>query len=129
MRAIALVAGSVVIVIGAIGLVAPDLLLAVGRYAATTAGLLTVGAVRIALGLLLIGVSRASRFPRTLRGFGAVLIVAGVITPLFGVARTNEWLDWVAAHGTRIVRVVALAIVALASLFLYALSTTPRPRP
>jgi uncharacterized protein YjeT (DUF2065 family) len=62
--------------------------------------------------------------PQTLRVIGSVIIIAGLLTPLFGVARSESMFNWLSAQGLAFVRVVALFAIALGALVVYAI--TPR---
>jgi hypothetical protein len=83
-----------------------------GRYAGTPAGLYAIAVLRVGIGLLLMFVARSSRAPNTLRVLGAVVLVAGLTTPLFGVNRVRAILEWEAMH---ISLLRAGAVVALAA--------------
>jgi len=99
MRLLGLVIGVVVILGGAISFAAPDVLLALGRSVTTSGGLYAMAALRIALGLVFVLAAPASRAPRTLRVLGVIVIIAGLTTPSFGVARARTVLDWWASAG------------------------------
>ena len=107
MRVLTLFVALFIMVVGLVGVFTPDSLITVGRYVVTPIGLYVIAAVRVGVGLLLILVARISRAPRTLRVFGAVVLVAGLATPLFGVERARAILDWEATQGTALVRVIA----------------------
>ena len=53
----------------------------------TPAGLYAIAVLRVAIGLLFVLAAPSSRAPRTLRVLGLIVIVAGLATPWFGVAR------------------------------------------
>jgi hypothetical protein len=122
MRSAALLVALFVIVVGIVGLVSPDSLMTVGRYVITPAGLYAIAALRVGIGLLLILVAPISRAPRTLRALGAVVVVAGLTTPLFGVDRSRAILEWEATQGTALLR--AGAVVALTAGALLAFAVT-----
>src|SRR5437762_7223518 len=107
MRLLGLFIGVLLIVGGAIGVAAPDALLSLGRWVATPGGLYAVAGLRIALGVIFVLAAPASRAPRTVRVIGVVAIVAGLTTPLFGVARTRAILDWWASGGPWAMRLAA----------------------
>ena len=116
--------GLMVAALGLIGFVAPSRLLDFGRSLITESGLLAVAAARVVFGLLLVFGARASRMPRTLRVIGGVIIIAGLLTPLFGVTRSQSMFDWFSAQGLAFVRVIALFAIALGAFLVYAI--TPR---
>src|SRR5258708_38727372 len=104
MRARALVVAAFIMLVGVAGLLAPDSLLTLARYAVTPVGLYAVAAVRVGIGLVLILAAPISRAPRTLRVFGAVALVAGLTTPLLGADRARAILDWQLTQGTGLIR-------------------------
>jgi len=113
MRSLALLVALFIMVVGMAGVLTPDSLITVGRYVVTPVGLYAVAALRVGIGLVLMLVARISRAPKTLRVFGAVALVGGLATPLFGVERARAILDWEATHGAALIRVGAgLALAA-----------------
>jgi hypothetical protein len=128
MRIAALLAALIAIGGGGVGIVAPDHLLAIGRCVATPVGLYAVAALRVAIGLLLMSVAPLSRVPRTLRVVGAIVFVAGLATPLFGVERTRAILDWESTQGTALIRVMAGLVLAIGGFIAFAVATGRRPK-
>ncbi len=116
------------IVVGVVGIFMPDSLITIGRYVATPAGLYAIAAIRVAIGLVLMLVAPTSRVPRTLRVVGAVVLVAGLATPLFGVERTRAILDWESTQGTALIRVVAGLVLAIGGFIAFAVATGRRPK-
>ena len=113
MRIAALLVALFIVVVGMVGIVSPDSLTTVRRqYFATPVGLYTAGAVRIAMGLVLILVARVSRAPKILRTLGAVMCAQGLAATLLGLDRAQASLEWEVMHP---VLLRAGAIVALAS--------------
>jgi len=127
MRIAALLVALFAIVVGVVGIVMPDSLMTIGRYVATPVGLYVIAAVRVAIGLVLMLVAPTSRVPRTLRVVGAVVIVAGLATPLFGVERTRAILDWESTQGTALIRVMACLVLAIGGFIVFAVATGRRP--
>ncbi len=99
-------------VVGLGVIVAPLTMAEVGRWMQTPGALYGVAAVRIVMGASLVGVASTSRMPRTLRVIGALIILVGLLTPLFGVERARAVLDWWVAQGTTFMRVWAVLPVA-----------------
>jgi hypothetical protein len=122
MRSLALLVALFIMVVGVAGILTPDSLLTVGRYVVTPVGLYVVAALRVGIGLVLILVARSSRFPKTLRAFGAVVLVAGLATPLFGVERARAVFAWEATQGTALIRIVAGFLVVLAGFLAFAIA-------
>ena len=128
MRLLGLVIGVLVILAGAIGLAAPDVLLSLGRSVLTPGGLYAIAALRIALGLFFVLAARASRAPRILRVLGVIVIIAGLATPWFGVARTRAILDWWAGAGLPFMRLAVCVAMAIGGFLVYAFRS-PAPAP
>lgn len=120
----AMIIGLAVAGLGCVGLLAPSLLVALGNSLLTETGLYLVAAVRVAFGLLLLFAARLARMPRALRAIGIFVIIAGLITPLFGVERSASMFNWLSAQGPALMRVVAVFAIALGAFILYA--ATPR---
>ena len=112
MRSLALVVAGVVVVLGVAAVVIPDIVIATGRHLLSPFGLYAAAAFRVGAGLMLILAARESRAPGILRAIGAVVLVAGLATPLFGVEAARARLDWEAAHVT-FFRVEGAAFVCL----------------
>jgi hypothetical protein len=114
-------------VAGLAGLFTPDSLVTTGRYVVTPLGLYVVAALRVGIGLVLMLVAKSSRAPRTLRALGAVVLVAGLATPLFGVDRARAILDWEATQRTALIRVAAGLVVAIGAFIAFAVASGRRP--
>jgi hypothetical protein len=127
MRIAALFVALLAMVVGVVGVFLPDSLMMIGRYVVTPVGLYAIAALRIVIGLVLMLVAPISRMPRTLRVAGAVVLVAGFVTPLFGVERTRAIMDWEFAQGTAFLRVVAVLLLAIGGFIAFAVATGRRP--
>ena len=131
MRILVWLVALLVIVVGVVGLVFPHTLMALRRqYVATPTGPYAVGAIRFAIGLLLILFAPASRTPRALRALGAVVCIQGLVQavawPFIGLERGREILEWEAAHPA-LLRVGALTALAVGGFVAFA-STNPPTR-
>jgi hypothetical protein len=130
MRIAALLVALFTIVVGMVGLASPESVTTVRRlYFATPVGLYAAGAVRVAMGLVLIlAASSNSRWPRTLRALGAVVCLQGLagsgVAALVGLERARAILEWEAMH-TTLLR--AGAVVALVTGGFVAFAVTKRP--
>jgi hypothetical protein len=123
MRKAALLVALVTIVVGIVGIVSPDSVTAVRRqYFAAPVGFYTAGAVRVAMGLVLILSARASRAPMTLRALGAVVCMQGLAGMLFGPERARAILEWESMQGTALLRVGAAVALASGGFIAFALS-------
>lgn len=126
MRYLALLVAMVVVLVGITGVFSPDTLFAIGRYVVTPAGLYAIAVVRIAVGVVLIMVAPRSRAPRSLRAFGGLILLAGLMTPLFGIDRTRAVLEWEATQGTALIRAGAVLALALGGFLAFAVSPVRR---
>ena len=122
MRFLTLLVALFIMVVGLVGAFMPDSLITVGRYVVTPVGLYAIAATRIGIGLLLMLVAPISRAPKTLRAIGAVVLVAGLATPLFGVARARAILDWEVTQGAALIRVTAGLVLAIGGFIAFAVA-------
>ena len=102
---LAMALGFVIAAIGVLGIAAPSVLFELGRSLQSAGALYAVAVLRVALGAILIWAAPDSRTPRTLRIIGLLIIVAGVVTPFFGVERARAMADWWSTQGTFFARV------------------------
>jgi hypothetical protein len=126
MRLLGLVLGALVILAGAISFAAPDLRLSLEGSMMTPAGLYAIAAFRIAIGLVFMLAAPASRAPRTVRVLGLIVIVAGLATPWFGVARALAVVNWLASAGPLWMRLDAGVGMALGSFLIYVFRSPAR---
>lgn len=124
MRIAALLVALFTIVVGMVGIVSPDSVMMLRRLYYTPGGLYAAGAVRVAMGLVLILAASSSRWPWTLRALGAVMCLQGLAANLFGLERAREILEWEAMHPALL---LAGAVVALAAGCFVVFAVTKRP--
>jgi len=117
---------ALLLAVGAAAIVSPESVVRLRSLAATQAGLLVIASVRIAIGVILIMSAPASRTPKLLQALGAVALLAGLATPFFGVERTKAVLDWEAAQGPMLMRVLGVFVAALGGLLGFVLSPARR---
>ena len=127
MKVLALLVALFIMVVGLVGAFTPDSLITVGRYVVTPVGLYAIAAVRVSIGLVLMLVAPISRAPKPLRALGAVALVAGLATPLFGVERTRAMFDWEVTQGTALIRVGAGLALAIGGFIAFAVAAGRRP--
>jgi hypothetical protein len=114
MRIAALLLALFIIVVSMVGIVATDSAMTLRRlYFATPSRFYAAGAIRIAMGLVLILAASSSRWPRVLRALGAVMCLQAIAASLFGIERARTIMEWEAMQGTPLLR--AGAVVALVS--------------
>jgi hypothetical protein len=126
MRSLALLVALFAVAVGMAGVFAPDSLVTVGRYVVTPVGLYAIAALRVGIGLVLMLVARISRTPKTLRAIGAVVLVAGLTTPLFGVERVRAIFDWEVTQGTALIRIGAVLVLAIGAFIAFAVAAGRR---
>ena len=90
-----------------------------GRRHPTLGQISPITALRIATGLGLVLAAPASRAPRTLGVLGLIVIIAGLSTPLFGVARAQAVVNWLASAGPLLMRLDAVIGMALGGFLVY----------
>jgi hypothetical protein len=97
-----------------------------GRTLLAPPALYGVAAVRVVFGALLISVATASRLPTTLRGIGSFILIAGLVTPLFGAERSIEVFTWLSGQGLLFIRALAALPVVFGIFLVYAISAYRR---
>jgi hypothetical protein len=120
MKLLAIAVGTIIVAIGIVGVAAPSILFDFGRSLQTTDELYVLAAIRVLFGVILLLVPATSRMPWTLRVIGVVMVLGGLATPLFGVERIHEIVDWLAAQGPLMTRAWAGIAVILGIFIVYA---------
>jgi hypothetical protein len=126
MKLLGLVIGLVIICVGVVGLVSPGSFLAGAEYTLTVKGLYIIAAFRIVVGVVLLIAASASRLPKTMRVFGVIAVLAGLTTPLMGVARARAILDWWTVYGTNVIRFWGVIAVAVGAIITFAFASHRR---
>jgi hypothetical protein len=121
MKYLAWIVALFVVTVGVAGIVAPDRVMGLRLLVATQGALFVIGAVRMAIGIVLIMGAPGSRAPKTLRIVGAVIMLAGVGTPLFGIDRIKAILEWEVAQGPELIRVGGVVALAIGGFLAFAL--------
>ena len=124
-KLLATVMAALITAIGVVGVAFPSVLLEFGQSLQTPSALLVAAVIRIIFGAVLVWVASASRMPRTLRVIGFLVIVAGVLTPLFGVERSQAILSWFSSQGPLFMRAWASTAV-IFGLFVAYVVNSPR---
>jgi catechol 2,3-dioxygenase-like lactoylglutathione lyase family enzyme len=92
----------------------------IAHHAVSPAQLYFIAVVRVAFGVLLISVAARSRAPNTLRVVALVPLVAGIATPFVGVERAPAIIEWWSQQGSAVIRLTAIAVLALGGFVAYA---------
>jgi hypothetical protein len=119
MRSAALLVGLLIAAVGIVGLAAPDQLVSAGQYFVTPSGLYLAAAIRITFGIVLIGAAPGTSTPTTLRVFGLLILVNGVLTVFVGIDRARAILEWWSAHGPTVTRLFAALALAFGTFLIY----------
>jgi len=104
-KLLVMIIGLLIAAMGILGIAAPSVPLQVAQSLLTPSALYIVAAVRVCFGLLLVWVAPGSRAPIALRVLGVLIVIAGVITPFFGVERSRAVVDWWSSQGAAFMRV------------------------
>jgi hypothetical protein len=114
LRIAALLVALLTVVVGIVGIVFPDYGMTLRRlYFATPGRFYAAGAVRLAMGLVLILAASRSGWPKTFRALGAVMCLQALAATLFGLERARAIMEWEAIQGTALLRAgAAVALVA-----------------
>jgi hypothetical protein len=124
MRIAALLVALFTVAVGIGGLISPESGTEIRRlYFATPSRLYAAGAVRVAMGLVVILSAAASRAPKALRALGAVMCMQGLAATLMGPDHARAVMEWETSQGTALLRVGA-AVSLAAGVFLVAALTT-----
>ncbi len=124
---VALVVCALGAVLGAVGVVYPEVLVGVIRaFFETPTGLYAAAGTRLVFGVALFFAAPTSRAPRTLRVLGAIVIVAGLRMAVVGVEGLRSRVEWFSALDPGFLRTYAVFVLGFSALLAYALS--PRSR-
>src|SRR5512141_2384248 len=99
MRVLAFLVVAFFLILGVIGLLVPQRLLALAQFTTTPAGVYVVAGVRFAVGIILIEAASRSRWPNVLRVLGVLAVLGGVGTLLLGSERVRPLVDWILTQG------------------------------
>ncbi len=122
MKNVAFVMGLVLVALGAAFFLAPSGVVRIVPTLLTPGAFSVAALVRVALGLLLIGVASASRAPRALRVIGYLIVVAGIGSAVMGflaMERARALVEWWMVRGV-LVHVTGIPIMALGAFIAYA---------
>jgi hypothetical protein len=82
MKKVAFVMALLIAAVGAGGIVAPSMLIWIAQHVVTSGAFYAIATVRVAFGLILISVASDSRYPKTLRVLGVIILIVGITTAL-----------------------------------------------
>ena len=120
-RLLGLLVALLMALIGLTGVFAPDRLMTISQYSVTPVWIYLAAALRIGIGLVLVRVAPVSHAPKTLRIFGVLAVIAGVITLFLGTERAQALLEWWSAQGPAFIRLWAGLPLVLGGFIAYAI--------
>lgn len=106
------------------GLVRPDFMARLVRYAFSPSGLYVVAVVRVAIGVIFFLAAGGSRAPRAMRAIGVTICIVSVALAFCTVENGDGLREWWASHGPGFVRWACPFAFALGAFVAYA--TAPR---
>ncbi len=121
MTLVALVFSLLVAALGALGIASPTRFISVVRFFETPTGLYLAAAIRVVWGVALFFSAPMSRAPEVLRITGVIIMVAGVIAPLFALQRSRRPPRLLAGTGVGVRGWAAITLV-LGLLLVYAVA-------
>jgi hypothetical protein len=122
-RIAALLVAVFAVIVGIVGIAAPDLLTAIRRqYFATPIGLYSVSVLRAVMGIVVIVAASTSRAPKTLRVLGAVMCLQGLTATVAGPERARAILEWEVMQGSTVLRAGAAMALAVGGLLVFAVT-------
>lgn len=128
MRVAALLVALFTIAVGVGGLISPEHGTELRRlYFATPVRLYSAGAIRVAMGIVVVLSATPSRAPKTLRALGAVMCMQGLTATLLGPDHARAVMEWETTQGTALLRVGAAIALAAGGFMAFAL-TGPRSK-
>lgn len=122
MRVLAFLVVAFFLILGVMGLLVPQRLLAAAQFATTPTGVYVAAGVRFAVGIILLAVASRSRWPKVLRVLGILGVLGGVATLLLGGERARTIVDWLSAQDPILVRAFGIVALAIGSFIAYAVS-------
>lgn len=132
MRVLGLLVPALLLILGAVGLLAPNRFFEMARFTTTPTGVYLTGAIRLAIGVILFLAASGARFPKVLRILGVLIFIGGIGTFFMGSVGAQAIANAAASYGTIVPRVFGVVALAVASFLAYALSDKSfgkRPRP
>jgi hypothetical protein len=127
MRIASLAVALFTIVVGIGGLLSPESGTEIRRlYFSTSERLYAAGAIRVAMGVIVLLSATASRAPKTLRVLGAIMCMQGIAAPVMGPDHARAVMEWETMQGTAILRVGAAVALAAGVFLAFAVTGSPK---
>jgi len=122
MALVAALFGILIASIGVLGVASPPRLISLVSRLQSQRGLYITAAIRIAMGAALWLAAAGSRQPAFLYAFGGIALVAGVLTPFFGVRRFEALLGWWSRRPSLLLRAWCVVVFAFGVAIIWAAS-------
>jgi hypothetical protein len=119
MAFLAFVLSLAIAALGAVGVVAPSVLLALVTHMRSPLGLYVAAALRVVLGTALYLAAPRSRAPLLFHALGALTVVAGLALPFLGIERFDALLGWWTSQSGGVTRLSAAGALAFGLLVAY----------
>ena len=112
--------------VGIVGIVSPDGVTTLRRiYYATPDRFYSVGAVRAAMGLVLILAASDSGWTRILRILGSLMCLQALVATFLGLEHARAIMEWEAKQGSALLRAGAMIALASGAFMAFAVTKTP----
>lgn len=119
MAFVAFILGSLTAIVGTFGIFAPSVLATMTSAFHGLLGLTIAATIRLVLGAALFVAAPDSRAPLVFRALGVVTFIVGLLTPLIGVERFDDLLDWWAALDPLLARTWSACAATMGGLIAY----------
>jgi hypothetical protein len=116
----------VTIAVGMVGIISPDRVITLRRlYYATHGRFYAAGAIRLAMGLVLILTASISRWPRSLRVLGALMCLQAFAANVLGFEHARAIMEWEGMQATALLRAGAAVALAAGGFVAFAVGKKP----
>lgn len=122
----ALFIGLFIAALGLVGVAAPGVFLRSIGFFQTPPVIYLAAVFRVAVGIVLIRASAASRSPRALRVLGFLILIGGLLTPFIGLKGAETVMRWWSEGGSALVRLWAGIALAIGAFIVYAVDRRRR---
>lgn len=119
---LAMVVGIVIAALGFIGLLSPDTYVRLGAIWESSAGVFTIAAIQLVIGIVLILAAPASRSPFGLGALGVLATIEAVLMPMLGHGRAHAIAHWWTHQSPSFLRLWGLLELAIGVLIVCAVA-------
>jgi hypothetical protein len=122
MRVLGFLVAALLLILGVVGLLAPNRLFEMAQFTTTPTGVYVTGAIRLAIGVILFMAASGSRFPKVLRVLGVLIFIGGIGTFFIGSVGAQAIANSVATNGTIVLRLFGVVALVIGGFLAYAIS-------